>query len=202
MIIPGILETTFADIYKKVKMVDSVATLIQIDVVDGLVFDELKKIDTIRTNATFEIHLMIQNPTQYLSSKINKVTRAVAQVEQANPNKFIHKSKTFGYKTGLSLNPETPVEKIQPFLEKIHYVQLMTVHPGTQGSSFIPEVIDKIKEFKRKYPNIEVQIDGHMNKKLITQIEHFGVENYVVGSDIFDNITPIQRKIELEKIIN
>ena len=205
MIIPGILEKTLEEIQKKVKIVENHVDLIQIDVVDdilvsGKTFLDLEKLGSVTSKAKLEIHLMVQNPHKYVL-KLENVEKYLSQVEGDNVSDFIIKSKQLGYKTGLSLSPDTPNHVLNPYLEQIDYVQFMGVIPGAQGKPFEPKVLEKIKEFKLLHPRIETQIDGHMNQEAITTIKPLDITHFVVGSDIFNDVDPVSKLKVLQECL-
>ncbi len=190
MIIPAIYEKDFNTVITEIKAVDGVASLIQIDISDGKfvknkTFDGIKRLDSIETPANFELHLMVTDPLDYVGEKLNKVTRICAHVEANDVEKFIAKSKDLGYKVGLSINPETPLEDVAPFVESIDYVQFMTVIPGAQGNKFEIKVLDKIAIFKQTAPHIPIQVDGGIDEETLTRVLEAGVENVAVGSQIY-----------------
>ena len=135
MIIPGILEKDFMEVVNKIQLVQDFTTIIQIDIADGKLvkgetFLEIDRIAEIKTKAEIEIHLMVENPLQYLVKKINNISRICAQIEVKDYiEDFINISHDFGYIVGLSLNPETEIQKLDRFLSKIDYVQFMTIIP-------------------------------------------------------------------------
>lgn len=205
MIIPGILEKTIEKIQKKILIVENQVDLIQIDVADGILvsgktFLDLEKLASINSKAKLEIHLMVQNPHKYVM-KLENVEKYLSQVESDHVFDFIAKSKELGYKTGLSLSPDTPNHVLEPYLEQIDYVQFMGVIPGAQGKPFEPKVLEKIKEFKLLHPRIETQIDGHMNQEAITTIKPLDITHFVVGSDIFNDVDPVSKLKVLQECL-
>lgn len=202
MIIPGILEKTFEEIKKKVALVDKATDLIQIDVADGELVDgrsflSAKRLDEIKTDATFDLHLMVQNPLDFLRSKIKKVSKISAHVEADHIPEFLVRAKEFGYKIGLSINPKTPNKKIRPFTQNLDFVQFMAINPGAQGRKFKKEVLEKIKDFRQKHPNLKIQVDGGVSNKHIKEVVGAGADDIVIGSTIFNSDDPVQT---LEKL--
>ena len=197
MIIPGILEKTLEDIQKKIEIVEKNVDLVQIDVVDNILvsgetFLDLEKLDSINTKCDLEIHLMVENPHKYVF-KIKNTIKYLSQIESDHIQDFINKSKYLGYKTGLSISPDTPNYVLDPYLEQVDYIQFMGVIPGAQGRPFEPKVLEKIKEFKLLHPRIEIQVDGHMNLKNIIMIKPLDITHFIVGSDIFNDVGPISK---------
>ncbi len=203
MIIPGILENSLAEIEKKIQLIGAETEVVQIDVVDGILvggetFLDLEKLSTIKTPAQLEIHLMVQNPHKY-TVRLGNASNYLSQIEAGHIDDFIKKSVGMGYKTGLSISPDTPNHELDKYLEGIDYVQFMGVVPGAQGKPFEQKVLEKIKEFKLLHPNVETQVDGHMNQETIELIKPLDVSHFVVGSDIFNDVNPVNKFKELSK---
>lgn len=203
MIIPGILETNFDEVKRKAELVGKHVKVIQIDIADGRLvngktFLDVEKIDEIETKADIELHLMVKNPLEYLNTKAKLI---VAHVESENVVDFIGISKAERFDPGLALNPETPIESVEPFLENLSYVQFMTVAPGAQGRKFEKKVLKKIVLFKKKYPKIRIQVDGGVGKKYLRSVLKTGVDDIVIGSAIFDSEDPIKTLKKLQEQI-
>lgn len=205
MIIPGILEQDFNVIERKVKTIDAFVDLIQVDVADGRLVDgktflDPRKLDTIKTPAMFELHLMVEDPLLYLREKIQKVERVCVQIEASHIEEFIDKAKEMTYKVGLSLNPETAIEALEPYISKIDYVQFMTVIPGDSGRPFDKEVLNKIEDFKNKHKKFVIQVDGGINFDTIKLVLNKGVSNVVATSQILGQNNPIAALYKFEEI--
>src|SRR3989344_271443 len=160
MIIPAILQKDLEEIKKEIKMVEDVAKVIHIDIADGILVDgltylDVEKISHIDSPAKLELHLMTIDPINYLPKDQKNITKIVAQVEGSNIQDLIDKAHSLDLNIGLSLSPQTPISELDKFLNQVAYVQFMTIEPGKQGQPFIPETLNKIHEFKQKYPAIE-----------------------------------------------
>jgi ribulose-phosphate 3-epimerase len=103
---------------------------------------------------------------------------------------------------GIAINPETPVSLLYPLTDMLDSVLFMSVHPGFYGSTFIPEVLDKITEFHRLHPRIETGIDGGIKENNISLVAGTGVNSICVGSAIFCRKDPAAGYHRLENIAN
>lgn len=196
MIVPGIFEKDFEEVKRKLRLVEQVAPLVQIDIADGILVDgktflTTEKLNEIETKTKLELHLMVTNPTNYVT-KINNVKNIYAQVEGQGITEFITQCKTLGYKTGLSLNPETPLAVLEPLINHIDLVQFMTVIPGGQGRTLETDVLIKIKEFKEKHPQIPAQADGGFNEATVDLFAKAGLDTVEAGSAIFGKENPAE----------
>ena len=206
MIIPGILEESFEQVEAKVKLLGDVPNIISVDIKDGnltegATFTDVSPIDQLHTSAEFELHLMVKNPIDFVKTKLAKVTKVVAQLEGDNIDEFIEQSTKNGYITGLSISPETPPESLEKYLSAVQYVQFMTVYPGTSGQDFLPEVLDKIAVFRKKFPYVTIQTDGGNNETTIPQLKEAGVNDFAVTSAIFSEEDPAGKLLELERLL-
>jgi len=217
MIIPAILEKDFKSILKKVGLVKDVAKTIQIDVLDNTLikektFTDLNKIRDISPKIEITIHFMVDNPEKYIKKlngnfifnkgKLSNVSTLITQLTENTKSiiKFTDTAKNSGYQTGLSINADQDISLLEPFLDKIHVVQFMGVNPGKQGNEFLPEVIEKIIDFKNKFPGVETLIDGGISENNFQSVVKTGVDNIVIGSSIFNTENPKQKFIEFSNL--
>ncbi|HLB51479.1 hypothetical protein A3F07_02630 [candidate division WWE3 bacterium RIFCSPHIGHO2_12_FULL_38_15] len=196
MIIPGIFESDFEEIKRKIKLVDSAARLIQVDVadgelVDGKTFTDIYKLDGIDTMSKFDLDLMVQNPIKYLEKKVQKAEKISMLIDaEEYIEKFIETAKKLKYKVGLSLRPSTPVEKIEEYLDELDYVQFFTIRPGGSGREFQIEVLEKLEKFRTDYPSVPFQVDGGVDKDYLPLVLEAGAIDAVITSHIFNTQNP------------
>lgn len=212
MIIPTILERSFEEVSNKIKIIEGVAPLIEIDVVDntstsGYTFQDVEKIGKINTKSEITLHLQVENPVHFIKKtfvfiplikgKINNVSTVITQMTDKNTViSFLKKCKKIGYKVGVSLKLEESISLIEDVIKDIDLVQFMTAEPGKQGNPFNQEVLEKIKTFKSLYPNIKTQADGGINENTLPLILNSGIDNVVIGSAIFNSENPKQKYLE------
>ncbi|MHA6258660.1 ribulose-phosphate 3-epimerase [Sporosarcina sp. CAU 1771] len=208
-IAPSILAADFSKLAEEVKEVEAAgAELIHIDVMDGhfvpnitmgaIVVEALRPV----TKLPLDVHLMIENPDihieQFAKAGADYITVHVeACVHLHRTLQFI---KSFGVKSGVVLNPHTPVETILHVLDEIDLVLFMTVNPGFGGQKFIPSVIPKIKQLsdiiQERGLAIEIEIDGGINEETIVPCVEAGATIFVAGSAIYnekDRASALQR---------
>ncbi|MFA6548189.1 MAG: hypothetical protein WCT11_04630 [Candidatus Magasanikbacteria bacterium] len=195
MIIPAILEKNFSDFEDKAKKL-SFAPLIQIDIMDGEFvpnksFEEIEKINSLNLKNEWELHLMVNHPLMAIEKwkVVKNIKRIFFHIEcEDNPQEVIKAIKRNGYEVGVAINPETNKYEILPYLNDIDEVLFMTIHPGSQGASFIATVQDNIIELKKildvKEKDILIGADGAIDKNNIQEIKKWGVNNFCVGSAI------------------
>ncbi len=192
LIVPAILTDSFATFKEQLAKIDKHFSSVQIDVLDGIflpnkTFSEREELKDVNSEAYFELHLMVKDPISEITGwkEIDSVTNVVFHIEaDTNPEECIKIIKQHGWKAGLALNPETPVEKIMPYVNLVDEILFMTVHPGQQGAPFLPEVLEKIKEFKKLGINVVVSADGGINKNTIKSVVDAGAEKLYIGGAI------------------
>lgn len=192
LIVPAILVNNFKDFSDQLKKIGGHFSSIQIDVIDGIFlpnksFSQREELKDINSEAYFELHLMVKDPIAEIAKwkEIDSVTNAVFHIEaDVNPEECIKIIKQHGWKCGLALNPETPTEKITPYVNLIDEILFMTVHPGQQGASFMPEVLEQVKEFKKIYPHVTCSADGGINKNTVKLCQEAGIDKLYIGSAI------------------
>jgi ribulose-phosphate 3-epimerase len=108
----------------------------------------------------------------------------------ASPWKIIYMVKELGMKVGLAVNPETPFSAFKLLVPEVDSVLFMSVNPGFYGAKFIPEVLEKIKEFRKTFFKTETGIDGGVKETNITDIVKAGVDVVYIGSSIFAAPSP------------
>ncbi|TSC84311.1 MAG: ribulose-phosphate 3-epimerase [Parcubacteria group bacterium Gr01-1014_13] len=192
LIVPAILTDSFTTFKDHLTKVHKDFSSVQIDVIDGIflpnkTFSEREELNDINSEAYFELHLMVKDPVAEIAKwkENNSVTNAVFHIEaDVNAEQCIKIIKENGWKAGIALNPETKIEKIMPYIDMVDEILFMTVHPGQQGAPFLPEVLEKIKEFKKLGLNVTIAADGGINKHTIKSVVDAGAEKLYIGGAI------------------
>ncbi|MFT9817272.1 ribulose-phosphate 3-epimerase [Lysinibacillus sp. RC46] len=197
-IAPSILAANFAKLGEEVKEVEKAgAQLIHIDVMDGHFVPNISfgsiVLDAIRplTDLPLDVHLMIENPDQYIEQFANAGADYITVHVEAcrHLHRTIQLIRSYGVKPGVVLNPHTPIESIQHILEDIDMVLFMTVNPGFGGQKFIHSVVPKIEALaaiiKERNLDIAIEIDGGINAETIIPCAKAGATIFVAGSAIY-----------------
>ena len=168
-IIPGITEKDLEVITKRIKELEKFAERVHVDIADGKFVGNTTSlgtsaINTMDTIAEIELHLMVENPKDFVPSEKGRVTKIISHVESRDfSREWLEELQSLEYEIGIAINPETEIQSLEPFLEYANSIQFMTIHPGFAGQKFLPEVLEKVKEFKKGYPSIPIEIDGGIN---------------------------------------
>ncbi len=195
---PSILSADFSNLERDIKIVEKGgADYIHIDVMDGHfvpnitigpdVVKSLRKV----TELTFDVHLMIENPDDYIEDFYNAGADIITVHQEAamHLHRTIQKIKSFGLKAGVSLNPATPVFLLKDILRDVDMVLIMSVNPGFGGQSLIKNVKYKFEELKQMIEeqglNIDIEIDGGVTADNLEEVLSWGANVIVAGSAIY-----------------
>ena len=177
-------------------------TYIHVDVMDGIFVSQktfnIKEIRTISqvSDKKLDVHLMVENPLLYIEN-IKDLTNIEYITIHLEINKDIKeiltKVKSYGFKTGISIKPNTNLELLLPYLEYIDLLLVMTVEPGLGGQPFILSSPNRLKEIKKLIQNynIKLEVDGGINNHTIKEVELANIA--VVGSYITSSNNPIDK---------
>ena len=208
---PSILAGDFSQLGSEIKRLEiGGADMIHVDVMDGHFVPNLTigppVIKALRkyTKLPFDVHLMISPVHKYIKNFSDAGSDIITIHPEATENlkDSIDLIKNLGKKVGISLNPDTPIDKIVKYLNEINLVLVMTVYPGFGGQKFISKILDKIKNLKKikdeKNFDFKIEVDGGINFENNKLVIAAGADILVSGTNIFrDNNGDIKKNIEL-----
>lgn len=196
---PSVLASDFANLESELKKCsDGGAELIHLDVMDGHfvpnisigapVIAALNKV----CDTPFDVHLMISDPLFYIDDFIKAGADIITfHVEcESDIEKTIDKIVDAGCKAALAVKPNTPIDAVYPYLDKLSMVLVMTVEPGFGGQSFMESTMPKIKELRAKCPALDIQVDGGINPDTVKIAGKAGANVFVAGSAVFKSDNP------------
>jgi ribulose-phosphate 3-epimerase len=195
---PSILSADFTVLGDELKTIDEAGSeYIHIDVMDGIFVPSISYgmpvIKSIRkaTKKVFDVHLMITEPERY----INEFTESGADIitfhveATKDPGKVIDMIHEKGLKAGISVKPKTPLDAIEPYLEKIDMLLIMSVEPGFGGQAYIEGSTEKIKAAREMVKAhgllTDIQVDGGINLQNLPEVLEAGANIIVAGSSVF-----------------
>ncbi|KAK8937176.1 Ribulose-phosphate 3-epimerase, cytoplasmic isoform [Platanthera zijinensis] len=213
-IAPSMLSSDFANLASETeRMIQFGADWLHMDImhrhfvpnltIGAPVIESLRK----NTKAYLDCHLMVTNPIDY----VEPLSKAGAsgftfhvEVSKENWKEIIQRIKLGGMRPGVALKPQTAIEEVFPMVESENPVELvlvMTVEPGFGGQKFMPEMMDKVRKLRRKFPSLDIEVDGGLGPSTIDMAAAAGANCIVAGSSVFGSADPAQVISELRKSV-
>ena len=203
IISPSLLSADFGNLQAACEMInDSEAEWLHFDVMDGTFVPNISfgfpVLEAARKYCTkpLDVHLMIVHPEKY----ITRFAKAGADIltfhyeTVENPLEVIEMIKAEGIKAGITINPDVPVSVLEPYVDQVDLVLLMTVFAGYGGQKFIEESYDRIAELKeiikKKNAHCVIEVDGGVNTENAAKLFENGVNVLVAGSAVFNTPDP------------
>jgi ribulose-phosphate 3-epimerase len=195
-IAPSILAADFAELAAEVERVAAESDLLHVDCMDGHYVPNLTigppvvKSLRARTDLYLDCHLMVSNPGDLLDAFADAgADGCTVHVELGDPRPLFDRIRALDMRVGITLEPETPYERVEPYLGEVDVLLVMSVHTGFGGQPFIPEVLDKVRAARaaideRGLP-VEIEIDGGISLATAAVAAEAGVDILVAGTAVF-----------------
>jgi len=185
LIWPSVMAKTASELQTDLKHLTGLAKFIHLDLVDGK-FAPNKTLQfplKLTSGFSYNIHLMMKHPEQWIKSNKAKIDLYIPQFEEIKqPEKYILEMKKARKKVAFALKPETRIAVLKPFLKQIDFILILTVKPGFYGSPYQSQCLKKIGQIKKINKNIKIIIDGGMNPSTISKAKKAGADFFVSGS--------------------
>lgn len=202
---PSILAADFKRLGEEVLTVaEAGAEYLHIDVMDGMFVPSISLgmpvIESLRscTDKVFDVHMMVEEPGRYAEAMKEAGADLLCVHQEAcrHLDRTLSQIRQLGMKTGVALNPATPVETLEWVLDKADMVLVMSVNPGFGGQSFLPYSLDKIKKLRGMITarglNTDIEVDGGIGLGNVKSVLDAGANVIVAGSAIFGGNTADQ----------
>lgn len=195
-IIPGILEKDWSEIERKIEIVRPFAKSLHIDLIDGkfaptTTFLDPKPFAKYSQDFFLELHMMVENPIQYLKSFAEAgFKRFLGHIEQMpDQAEFVAQAQLLG-EVGLAIDGPTDLSAIKVPLSDLDSILVMTIKAGWSGQKFNLEHLKKVEMLKQVQHDMEIEIDGGINDQTIGLAKEAGADRFVSTSFIFNNHPP------------
>lgn len=211
-IAPSILSADFSKLGEDIMMLEQGgADYIHIDVMDGHFVPNISfgipVIKSIRdkTQLPFDVHLMIDNPMDFIDDFVKAGADSITVHAEVLPHlhRAIQYIKAKGVLAGVALNPSTPLNVLDYVLEDVDMILLMTVNPGFGGQKFIPAILNKIAQLRKRLDEMglktDIQVDGGIYIDNIHEVAKAGANIFVAGSAIFNADDPKQMIVDMKE---
>jgi ribulose-phosphate 3-epimerase len=196
IVAPSILAADFSRLSDETHRVEAAgADWIHCDIMDGHFVDnisfgpEIVRIVRGLTSLPLDVHLMIEHADHYVPRFVkagaNSITVHVEPEAKHHVAKTLHQIRDGGCRAGLTLNPETSFDLVEPFLDKIDLLLIMTVHPGFGGQPFRADQMQKVKRARSLNAKIDIEVDGGINAETARLAVENGANVLVAGTSIF-----------------
>ena len=201
-IAPSILAADFGYLMRDIKKVEGHAEYLHIDVMDGHYVNNISfgipVIQSIRkyTDMKFYTHLMITEPEKYIKAFADAGSDNITfHVECSdNPDKLIEDIKALGCTAGIPIHPDTPIEKVFPYIGKAEIILIMTVYPGFGGQGYLPSSNERIAKLRKAIDeqgaDTIISVDGGITLGNVKEVYEAGARLFVAGSTVFNAEDP------------
>lgn len=216
-IIPAILENNFAEIEKKIRLVEEVnskdakeklISFVQIDLADGTLVPNTSFLDPspfagLKTSLNLEAHLMVTDPLRYLERFAKAgFKRFYAHVEGTYIEEYIAQGYQLGVEVGLAIDGPTPYDLLHKYLDNIDCILVMAIEAGSSGRPYRPDTVEKIKKIREADLEIPIAVDGAMNPENAKKVIEAGATRICSNSYIFNGTDPKKAMEDLKNCSN
>ena len=191
------LGADFGRMREAAEMVGPHSAYLHMDVMDGHFVPNLTMgpdlVKSLEGIAPLDVHLMVTDPIDFIKDFRDAGAEIISvHVEANNPLKALESIKKNNMKAGIALNPSTPENSIDPFIDFADLILVMSVEPGYCGQDFHEDAVERVRHYKEAYPNKIIEVDGGVGPSNSERLADAGADILVAGSAIFKADDPIE----------
>ena len=202
LIAPSMLSADFLHLEKDIRTVNSCADIFHLDIMDGVLVPNISYgfpvVEAIASKAEkpMDAHLMIIRPEKYVERFAKTgVSMLSAHLEaMEDPVSVMGQIRSYGVKAGIAFNPDIPVEKVFPYLDRCDFVLVMSVFAGFGGQKFIETTFGRVQALKaeilRRGLDVKIEVDGGVSPANSAALAEAGADILVAGSAVFRSDDP------------
>ena len=203
-IAPSMLGADFGDMRRAAELVAPESGYLHMDVMDGHFVPNLTMgsdlVKSLKGIAPLDVHLMITDPCDFIDDFCEAGADIISvHIEANKPKEALQLIKSKNIKAGIALNPSTPKEAIEDVVSEADMILVMSVEPGYCGQSFHENAIDRVKEYREKYPDKLIEVDGGVSASNSEKLIQAGADILVAGSAVFNSEDPLQTIIQMKQ---
>lgn len=196
-VVPNITDTLVDALTRKALTAGQFVSSIHIDVSDESLIPNVVGVDMHTLKSALdavpklfvEAHLVVTSPEKYLSQLVNAgVKRIILQLESNDPRHFLELANYEEIEVIMAIDAPTPIEEIEPFLEEVVGVHVLTAEMGGEHPPFLPETVEKIIKIRQSFPDLLISAEGGIRKAELRTLSEAGVTRIVTSKSIFDDM--------------
>ena len=203
-IAPSMLGADFGNMRSAAKLVAPESGYLHMDVMDGHFVPNLTMgsdlVKSLKGIAPLDVHLMITDPCDFIDDFSEAGAEIISvHIEANNPSRALDLIKEKNIKAGIALNPSTPEDAIDSVVAKADMILVMSVEPGYCGQSFHEASVERVKNYKEKYPDKLIEVDGGVSTDNSHLLIEAGADILVAGSAVFNSENPIDTITQMKQ---
>jgi len=203
-VIAGVSEKDWDAFVAKVIFASAHVRWIHVTVADGTMGTEATLSDFTRLpelmaevpHLSFEAHLLTANPEKYVRPLTDAgFTRLIAHVESNDPRLFLNEAKYDEIEAGIAMDGATEIEEVEPFLEEVDFVVVMSAEAGATGGTFLPEAVEKVKVIRQNLPDLPIEVVGGITENTVKSVKDAGATRIVSTAFLFGHPEGIEAAV-------
>lgn len=205
-IIAGVTEKDWDNFVSKVSQVAPYVSWIHVGVSDGTMgidptlsdFSKLSELTDAYPHVSFEARLLTANPEKYVRPLADAgFKRLIAHVESNDPRRFLDQAKFDEIEVGIAVDGATEIEEVEPFLEEVDGVVIMTAEAGEAAGTFLPEAVEKIRLIRQNFPDLPIEAVGGITDVTVKTVKDAGATRIVSTAFVLQNPDGVEEAVEV-----
>lgn len=205
-IIAGVSEKDWDTFVSKIAQVAPYVSWIHVSVSDGSMgidptlsdFSKLSELTDTYPHISFEARLLTANPEKYVRPLADAgFKRLIAHVESNDPRRFLDQAKFDEIEVGIAVDGATEIEEVEPFLEEVDNVVIMTAEAGEAAGTFLPEAVEKIRLIRQNFPDLPIEAVGGITDVTVKTVKEAGATRIVSTAFVLQNPDGVEEAVEV-----